>query len=578
MTTSGSGADLKRVVIVDGYVDEPTCLGVPPYISPYPRYIAGAIWTASPHTEILYQTIDEIRSLNDPQSKWTHADMIILIAGMIVPGKYVGGTPISVNEAQRIFNDTRLQHIPKLLVGPWARFGCGLEGGRLALGSDVLTPPFDHIVIGNPEVVIFDIMERGSVEAVDLSRVRTGYNEIERFTPRGARIITQHPGFSRGYLICEIETYTGCPRFISGGCSFCTEPLYGPPSQRSIRDIVNEIESLYKHGARAFRIGNQADLFTYGSREMGEEEFPIPAPERIDELFSKIRHVAPDVEVLHIDNVNPGTLAHHPEESAEVAKAIIKYHTPGDVAAFGVESVDPEVIKRNNLKANESEVISAIRLLNRIGGTRPSWGLPHLLPGINLLYGLLGESRRTLEHNLMFLQGILDEGLMVRRINIRQVIGFSGTRMGGRSSRKIKRNEFFRHKKIIRETIDTEMMRRVAPLGTVLRNVFFERLDGNYSLARPLGTYPPLCYIPDAKFKDKTDVFVVGHGPRSLSALPYPFNPKYASLLQWKSIPSIGGKRAARLKGTPISSIAEIESLLDMQLPEWLKHALVFEE
>ena len=30
-------------LILDGYVDEPTCLGVPPYISPYVRYLAGVL-------------------------------------------------------------------------------------------------------------------------------------------------------------------------------------------------------------------------------------------------------------------------------------------------------------------------------------------------------------------------------------------------------------------------------------------------------------------------------------------------------------------------------------------------------
>ncbi len=29
--------------ILDGYVDEPACLGVPPYVSPYIRTVAGAL-------------------------------------------------------------------------------------------------------------------------------------------------------------------------------------------------------------------------------------------------------------------------------------------------------------------------------------------------------------------------------------------------------------------------------------------------------------------------------------------------------------------------------------------------------
>jgi len=35
-----------RILIVDGYNDEPGGLGVPPYIDVYPRYIAGAAWAA----------------------------------------------------------------------------------------------------------------------------------------------------------------------------------------------------------------------------------------------------------------------------------------------------------------------------------------------------------------------------------------------------------------------------------------------------------------------------------------------------------------------------------------------------
>jgi len=32
-----------RFCILDCYVDEPACFGVPPFISPYPRYIFGAL-------------------------------------------------------------------------------------------------------------------------------------------------------------------------------------------------------------------------------------------------------------------------------------------------------------------------------------------------------------------------------------------------------------------------------------------------------------------------------------------------------------------------------------------------------
>ncbi len=43
------------VTLVDGYVDEPAHFGVPPYISTYPRFTAGALVDAGvPHDQITY--------------------------------------------------------------------------------------------------------------------------------------------------------------------------------------------------------------------------------------------------------------------------------------------------------------------------------------------------------------------------------------------------------------------------------------------------------------------------------------------------------------------------------------------
>ncbi|MHA1906628.1 MAG: radical SAM protein [Candidatus Thorarchaeota archaeon] len=569
---------MVRISILDGYVDEPTCLGVPPYISTYPRYIAGAIWEKDPHAEILYTTIDQVReSFERAIDVWSTVDLAILLAGMIVPGKYVGGTPISVREARTLFSDPRLEDVPKILVGPWAQFGYGQEGGKVALSSISLSPPFDFIAPGDPEMVIASITDsEWNPEIAELDACATSPQEFQEYSRKGARIVTQHPGFKRGYLICEIETYRGCARYLTGGCSFCVEPLHGEPKQRNPDDVVREIEALYKSGVRAFRIGKQADLFVFGSDEIGVEEFPRPNPEIIESLFSKIRQVAPELNVLHIDNVNPGTIAHHPEESRKVARSIIKYHTPGDVAAFGIESVDPEVVQRNNLKVNMEEAITAVRILNEVGGEREGLGLPHLLPGINLLYGLPGESKKTVEYNMEFLNTLVNEDLIVRRINIRQVIGFESTRVIDDDRSRLKRNIFFKHKEKVRVTIDLEMIKRVAPQGTVLPSSFLEGEEGKGYLLRLLGTYPLLCRMPaGTRPNDVTDLVVVDHGPRSLIVLPAPIQANHLSIAQWRSIPGLGNKRAVRIKASgPYSNISQLEESLDIPLPEWLKSAI----
>ena len=48
------------VTIVDGYIDDPAALGVPPYISPMVRSIAGAALDAGAD-KVEYITIDMIR-------------------------------------------------------------------------------------------------------------------------------------------------------------------------------------------------------------------------------------------------------------------------------------------------------------------------------------------------------------------------------------------------------------------------------------------------------------------------------------------------------------------------------------
>ena len=94
---------MLKIAIIDGYIDEPTCLGVPPYISPYPRYIAGAIYNNEKKSIVSYFTIDQIRNDIGKINLLAKQDIIILIAGMSVPGRYFAGYPISPNEVERFF-------------------------------------------------------------------------------------------------------------------------------------------------------------------------------------------------------------------------------------------------------------------------------------------------------------------------------------------------------------------------------------------------------------------------------------------------------------------------------------------
>jgi radical SAM superfamily enzyme with C-terminal helix-hairpin-helix motif len=552
-----------RVLIIDGYTDEPAGLGVPPYIDVYPRYLAGSVWAFDPHAEIIYKTIDSVRGnldwLKDISSS---CDLSVLIAGVTVPGKYLSGAPATVKDALRLPSFFNSKYT--VICGPAVRFGFASGGGSTARLPRELEDLYDFVIRGDPEVVVQSLLRENFSEGVDLDAVRPSSDTINEYAARGAMIIQQHPFYPDG-LICEIETFRGCPRSITGGCSFCTEPLHGLPDFRSVRGIANEICSLHSFGARNFRLGRQPDILIYGSKD--QNGYPAPSPSALRRLFSSIRKVAPDLKVLHIDNVNPATIYEHPEESEDALKVIVSYHTPGDVAALGIESADEEVIRRNNLKVCPEGAMLAIEIVNDVGKERGENGLPQLLPGVNFVYGLPGETKRTFEINLEFMREVLDRGLMVRRINLRQVMVLPSTRMESVGDYLVKKHKhlFFEHKRRMRDEIDLPMIKRVVPRWTVMREVRTELVEGSTTWARQIGSYPILVGIPkQMPVGVFTDVVVLDHGPRSVSGLTVPVHINSLTMKELRAIPGIGSKRAASLiKKRPFTSPDDLLSSVD---------------
>jgi radical SAM superfamily enzyme with C-terminal helix-hairpin-helix motif len=82
--------------------------------------------------------------------------------------------------------------------------------------------------------------------------------------------------------------------------------------------------------------------------------FPEPDVQAVTALFGELgkRVASGKIRVLNIDNANPGTISNYPEESARMLEAIAAAITPGDTLALGIESFDPQVIARNNLKVS----------------------------------------------------------------------------------------------------------------------------------------------------------------------------------------------------------------------------------
>lgn len=529
------------VVVIDGYVDEPASLGVRPFLHPMVRAMYGAALDAG--ARAIYLTIDHIRNgMEIPR-----ANVYAFHAGTAVPGRYLRSMPASGRELNSIFDRIAGQ----VMVGGPAALSIAQRDNVISARRDAAAALHDLILSG-------DITDRW----------RT-LDEWNRWLLLGSSMVGQHPDFPEP-LIVEVETYRGCMRYDSGGCSFCVEPLKGEPVFRDVDDIVDEVSNLRKLGVANFRLGGQTCFVSYmASRSRGEI---VPNPEAVDSLLSGLASLKP--RVLHLDNANPAVIATRPEESGEVLRSVVRHCTSGNVLALGMESGDPSVIEANNLNATPDQVMFAVDIINEIGGERGENGLPRLLPGLNFIIGLDGESPRTLDLNMDFLKDVLKGGYLLRRINIRQVMCI---RRGFRPG--VKRSQFIRFKERVRNEVDRPILERLVPIGTVLKDVYIERREGNRSFGRQVGSYPLLVGfeypIQTEEFLDGT---VVGWGYRSITAVEHPLSLNSCPMSALTSLPGIGKKRAARLiRARPLHGKDDlILALGDERLAEELEDMLSF--
>ncbi len=513
------------VLIIDGYVDEPALLGVPPYLSPEPRILAGVCEELG--FEWKYITIDSVRDEGIPRAK-----ILLVYGGVTVPGNYLSGRPMSIKEANNLSRSSAESYIG----GPLARYG--------------IVTGYDHVVKKDLSAYFYDKVQGSPKDRW------SDTSELKRWSTLGAKVVEQHPWYNRP-LIAEIETYRGCVRYFTGGCSFCSEPDYGKPVFRSIESIIEEIEGLYSEGVRNFRLGGQSCIISYGAKGVGKTEVPVPSPEKIKKLFQGIWERCPDIKVLHVDNANPSVIAEHEEESREVMGVLVKHTTSGNVLALGMESADPHVIDKNNLNATPFEVCKAIEIINEHGRDRGSNGMPKLLPGLNFIAGLPGESKKTYELNYAFLEDLLKSDMLLRRINIRQLS------LHGKERDAYDVREFKEFKSRVRKNIDRPMLKKMLPVGTVLKKVYTEVKKGKTTFGRQVGTYPLLVGVKYPLEHNRFyDIVITEYGFRSVTGVHHPFVLNEASFKQLEAIPGIGSKRAADIFRTQPKNVSELLNII----------------
>lgn len=488
---------MEKYTIIDCYTDEPSGLGVPPYLGTFPRYIFGALKYEGHNPN--YLTIDDIRlwkrhnseapdkkkeiktnikiynltkNHKNVQEILKNTTHLIIISGINVPGKYLSAVPGTLPEIYGYIKDLRCK---KILTGTAALVGSRTEGGKL------------------PEKIDLNIFDEIKFNYKDINN----YKNVKAI--EGAEILKQIPW----EVIIEIETGRGCD---IGRCSFCTEPLKSKVQFRDTNEVIKEIKNLAKNGAINFRFGKQTCFYSFQNGNIKE----------IEKLLKETYKLKP--KTLHIDNVNPNKVIS--ENGKKITKLVVKYCTSGNIAAFGIESFDPKVVKSNWLNTSPIVAHKAIEIINQYGKERGDNGMPKLLPGINIIYGLINENKKTHEENINALKKIIKDNLLLRRINIRQVVPFEGTKLFEEAGLKyIKKNKkyYWSWRKQIRTEIDYEILKKLVPIGTILKNIKIEIYDGNTSFGRQYGTYPLVIGIKKRlNIGEEYNIKVTGHMLRSI--------------------------------------------------------------
>jgi radical SAM superfamily enzyme with C-terminal helix-hairpin-helix motif len=536
-------------LLIDGYEDEPAAFGVPPYVGFHIRYIAGVM--ESHRLPYEYITIDRWREMVRTTDAIADLNLgrvrgVALLAGAVVPGKYLRGTPISLRETKELLG-MMPANIP-FLAGGWA-----IRGWRQAGWSPLRANLF--LTVQDTDATLDHFLRHGRWK-----HQRRTTEQWREWAHLGAtsKAVIKHPDID-GPLTYEVELYQGCVRY-KNGCKFCIEPKKGVPIDRPVRDVLSEVSAALDSGVRHVRLGGMTDVYTYMAEGVTELEYPIPNPEPISEILYGLRQDE-RLETLHVDNGNPSIIAENLSEATEITKAMVETLSDGAILSFGLESADPTVHAENWLNCDSAQLKTAIRHINDYGRERGSRGLPKLLPGLNFIAGLNGETVATYSLNRKLLRELRDEGLWLRRINIRQV--------EGEGFQEIPHDEFKRFKTWVRDEIDEPLLSELFPLGQRLSKVGWESHDSRIRLpahlrdehlsedirgragvtfGRQIGAYPILIGVPyHIPLETTSDIIVTGHGRRSISGVEAGLDINSCSQKQLEAINGIGEKSAWKI-------------------------------
>ncbi len=461
----------NKTVILDCYTDEPSGYGARPYLGTHQIHLAQAL--SYKNETFSYLTIDDLRfasgeketentnirilnkTKNAPQAIdiIKNAEIIYIVMGCFVEYKYFSCEPPSIDEVYTFLKNTKAKKVLFYVLGVENNICSAYRNSHLA-------KIIDTVCIGNTYRFV---LENSAIDNFLLPN----YDLLDKISSQPIHIIEQlnYP------ILAEIETGTGCN---TPTCSYCIEAKrHIRPSYREPHSIINQISALYQSGVRHFRLGRQPNFFHYQYNSIS----------KLKELLSGIREFATDIQTLHIDNVNMNSVVE--PHGREFVKLITEYCTDGNVAPFGIESFDDNVRKATHIYGRADKIIKAIEIINEYGAEIGKNGFPKFLPGINLMHGLPGQTEKTHEINIEFLNKIYQNRLQTHRLFYRYM-----TPAEGIISSQIKEDldYYNKCKNEIMQNFVIPMQKYVYPKGRQLRGfreVVFENGD---SFLRTLGT------------------------------------------------------------------------------------------
>ncbi len=465
---------MHNTLILDCYTDEPSGYGVRPFLGSHQIHLSQAL--SSKGIDHKYLTIEDLRygdlqrkgKVIDPFSRELlhstnnrdqalelvmQAQTIYLIMGCFVEYEYFSSVPAKNSEIFSFLKNSKAKIILFYVMASENVFSDEY------LKSELKTV-IEHTEIGNTYRYILE-------ESVGADFTQPNYDLLAKISGSPIQIIEQ----LRYPIIAEIETGTGCN---TPSCTFCIEAARKHQTQyREPDDIIRQVKSLYNSGVRNFRLGRQPNFYHYQKYNVQKLEF----------MLEGIRSACPDLETLHIDNVNMiDVIRPHGEAFTQL---ITKYCTAGNIAPFGIESFDDHVRQETKVTGKADQIIAAMEVINKYGQKRGKNGFPLLLPGINLIYGLPGQTVKTHEINLEYLQKILDLGLQTQRLFYRRMTRSTGISFDEGPQET---EEYLAYYQDIMESYVIPMQKRVYPVDLKLTGFREAIIQNGHTILRTLGT------------------------------------------------------------------------------------------